>query len=260
VRLGYFKGPAGVFAGVAEGETVFPLPDGFGGKPARKGYRLEELRILAPCQPSKIVCVGLNYRDHALELGYGFPEEPVLFLKPPTTVIGPEEKIVYPAMAGQVDYEAELAVVIGHTARRVRPENAGDYILGYTCANDVTARDLQRKDGQWTRAKSFDTFCPLGPFIITGIDPRDREISLYLNDKRQQHSSTGELIFDVYFLVSFVSHIMTLHPEDVLLTGTPAGVGPLQPGDTVTVEIEGVGRLRNDVVREEIYMEEVKFY
>ncbi|WP_334110991.1 fumarylacetoacetate hydrolase family protein [Thermodesulfitimonas autotrophica] len=248
MRLGYFEREGKAFAGLVSGDMVYPLRGGFGGRPEPEGYPLAALKVLAPCRPSKIVCVGLNYRDHARELGYPFPEEPVLFLKPPTAVIGPEEAIRYPAVARQVDYEAELAVVIGKIARHVRPEEAAAYILGYTCANDVTARDLQKKDGQWTRAKSFDTFCPLGPFIVTAFDPSDATISLYLNGERRQHSSTKELIFDVAYLVSFISAVMTLYPEDVILTGTPSGVGPLKPGDSVVVEIEGIGKLRNHVV------------
>lgn len=250
MKLGYFKGPDGSFRGLINEGVVHPLSGGFYGKPAVKSFLLEGLKTLAPCRPSKIICVGLNYRDHAAELGHALPEEPVLFLKPPTAVIATEENIVYPVTAGQVDYEAELAVVVGRTARKVSSEAAADYILGYTCANDITARDLQRKDVQWTRSKSFDTFCPIGPYIVTGLDPRDCEISLYLNGELKQHSSTKNLIFDVFSLFSFISHIMTLYPEDVILTGTPSGVGPLHPGDTVIVEIQGVGRLRNRVVAE----------
>ncbi|MEW6447187.1 MAG: fumarylacetoacetate hydrolase family protein [Bacillota bacterium] len=229
---------------------VYPLPEGTAGKPSSRGCPLKDLKVLAPCTPGKIVCVGLNYRDHAKELGYALPDEPVLFIKPPTAVIGPDESIIYPSVSRQVDYEAELAVVIGKTAKRVRAGQAADYILGYTCGNDVTARDLQKKDGQWTRAKSFDTFCPLGPYIVTDLDPRNCEISLYVNGERKQHSTTSELIFDVYYLVSFISYIMTLHRGDIILTGTPSGVGPLKPGDEVVVEVEGIGRLKNRVVRE----------
>lgn len=250
MKLGRFQGVGGVFLGAVDGETVYRLPDGVNGKPADRGCPMKDLKVLAPCFPSKVVCVGLNYRDHAAELGYGLPDEPVLFIKPSTSVIGPDENIVYPSVSRQIDYEAELAVVIGKTARRMRAGEAAGCILGYTCGNDVTARDLQKEDGQWTRAKSFDTFCPLGPYIVTDIDPRNREISLYVNGERKQHSSTSELIFDVYFLVSFVSGIMTLHPGDVVLTGTPGGVGPLRPGDEVVVEVEGIGRLRNRVVTE----------
>ncbi|MQL53673.1 DUF2437 domain-containing protein [Desulfofundulus thermobenzoicus] len=250
MHIGRFRYQDEVFYGLAEGERVFPVEDPFVSPepvPGRQ-FALAELTVLAPCRPSKAVCVGLNYRDHAAELNLAPPEEPVLFLKPSTAVIGPGEPIVYPAMSARVDYEAELAVVMGKRARQVREEEAKDYILGYTCANDVTARDLQQKDGQWTRAKSFDTFLPLGPFIVTGVDPDDREVSLYLNGERRQHSSTAKLIFPVYRLVSFVSRIMTLLPGDVILTGTPAGVGPVRPGDRVAVEISGIGRLENPVV------------
>lgn len=250
MRLGYFKGPDGVFPGVVRGKAVHPLPDGFYGTPAARSYALDGLKVLAPCRPSKIICVGLNYHDHVAELGSLPPEDPVLFIKPSTTVIAAGEAIVYPGMASRVDYEAEMAVVVGRTARKVDAGAAADYILGYTAANDITARDLQKKDGQWTRAKSFDTFCPLGPYIVTGLDPRDRRISLYVNGERRQHSSTKHLIFDVYTLFSFISQIMTLNPEDVILTGTPGGVGPLKLGDTVTVEIQGIGRLKNYIVAE----------
>lgn len=250
MKMGYFRGGGRVFPGIVGEEMVYPLPEGFAGKPSAHGYPLKDLRVLAPCFPGKVVCVGLNYRYHAKELGYDIPDEPVLFLKPSTAVIGPDESIIYPLASRQVDYEAELAVVIGKTARHVRMEEAAGYILGYTCGNDITARDLQKKDGQWTRAKSFDTFCPLGPYIVTDIDPRNCEISLYVNGERKQHSSTSELIFDVYSLVSFISGIMTLHPGDVILTGTPSGVGPLNPGDEVAVEVEGIGLLRNRVVIE----------
>jgi len=212
-----------------------------------EGVPLEEVRLLPPTIPSKIVAVGLNYRDHAEELGMTLPEEPLIFLKPPSAVVGPEDRILLPPGVGRVDYEAELAVVMGKTARRVPPERAREHILGYTCFNDVTARDLQKKDGQWTRAKSFDTFAPLGPWIETDLDPSSLRIRTYLNGEVVQDSSTEKLIFSVEKLVSFVSHIMTLYPGDVIATGTPPGVGPLSPGDVVEVEVEGVGRLVNFV-------------
>ncbi len=196
----------------------------------------------------KLVCVGLNYRDHARELGMAIPAEPVIFLKPETALIGPEEPIVYPAMSRRVDYEAELAVVIGREARNVTAAEAGRYVAGYTCFNDVTARDLQQRDVQWTRAKSFDTFAPLGEEVVGGVDPGDLLVECYVNGERRQSSSTRNFIFPVPELVSFVSRIMTLHPGDVIATGTPPGVGPLRPGDVVEVVIEGVGRLRNPVV------------
>jgi 2-keto-4-pentenoate hydratase/2-oxohepta-3-ene-1,7-dioic acid hydratase in catechol pathway len=207
---------------------------------------LPEVTLLAPCEPSKIVAVGLNYRDHALEFGHPLPEEPLIFMKPSTSVIGPDEDIVYPEMSRQVDYEAELAVVIGKTARSVPEADFRDYVLGYTCINDVTARDLQRKDGQFTRSKSFDTFSPLGPWIETEIaDPGNLTVEGFLNGQRRQHSSTSNLVFSVPFLVSFISRIMTLLPGDVIATGTPSGVGPMQPGDVIEIRVEGIGALRN---------------
>ncbi len=234
--------------GRLEGDRVFSLPGVQGGAnlPA-EGLSLAEIKVLAPTMPTKIVAVGLNYRDHAQELGMEIPEEPLIFLKPPSAVIGPEDNIRLPAEVGRVDYEAELAVVIGKTARKVSPSEARRYILGYTCFNDVTARDIQRRDGQWTRAKSFDTFAPIGPWIETDLEPSAVRVRAYLNGKLVQDSSTENLIFSVYELVSFISHVMTLYPGDVIATGTPPGVGPLSPGDVVEVEVEGVGRLVNFV-------------
>ncbi|MFZ5639166.1 MAG: fumarylacetoacetate hydrolase family protein [Bacillota bacterium] len=210
-------------------------------------YNLEEVKLLPPCKPTKIICVGLNYRDHAAEMNEPLPDEPVLFMKPSTAVTGAGDDIIYPVMAGRVDYEAELAVVIGRQAKDVAPEQAGDFILGYTCANDVTARDLQKKDGQWSRAKSFDTFLPLGPWIETGLDPSDLDVRAYLNGELKQHSNTRQLIFPVPELVSFVSRVMTLYPGDVIITGTPGGIGPMQPGDTITISVKGIGELTNQV-------------
>ena len=206
---------------------------------------LAEAQLLVPIVPSKIVCVGLNYRAHALEMGHALPAEPVLFLKPPTACIGPGATIVRPRSSRRVDHEAELAVVIGRRARGVTPEQAAAAILGYTCANDVTARDLQARDGQWTRAKGFDTFCPLGPWVVTDLDPGNLLVEAYVNGVRRQAARTSDLIFGACELVSFVSGVMTLQPGDVILTGTPAGVGPLEPGDVVEVRVEGVGSLRN---------------
>lgn len=249
VRIGRFRRQGEIFFGVVDGDQVFPVADPFQFTEPATGQRLAmpELEVLAPCLPGKAVCVGLNYRDHTRELGLALPEEPVLFLKPSTAVIGPGEPIIYPAMSRQVDYEAELAVVIKKKARHVKEEEVAAYVLGYTCANDVTARDLQRKDGQWSRAKSFDTFLPLGPYIVTDLDPDRQEVSLYLNGELKQDSSTARLIFSVPRLVSFITHVMTLLPGDVILTGTPAGVGPIYPGDTVEVVISGIGRLVNRV-------------
>ena len=211
-------------------------------------HRMKDVRLLAPCEPSKVVAVGLNYRDHARELGMPVPEDPILFLKPPTSVIGPGEAIVRPAMSGQVDHEAELAVVIRDRIRGIGPREARSHILGYTCANDVTARDLQKKDGQWTRAKSFDTFCPVGPWIETDVIPDDLLVESYLNGTRRQSSRTSQFLFGIDELVSFISQVMTLEPGDLIITGTPAGIGPLRTGDEIEVRIEGIGSLVNTVI------------
>lgn len=212
---------------------------------------LDTVRLLAPVTPSKIVCVGRNYAAHAKEHQAEVPEVPLLFLKPPSAVIGPEEAIVLPPQSAQVEHEAELAVVIGRRGRWIAPEEAPAYILGYTIANDVTARDLQRRDGQWTRGKGFDTFCPLGPWIDTTFDPGDAQITCRVNGQLRQQGSTRDMVFPVAQLVAFISSVMTLEPGDVILTGTPAGVGPLQDGDVVEVEISGLGVLRNPVRAEQ---------
>lgn len=212
-----------------------------------------EVTLLAPCQPSKIVALGLNYRDHAAEFGNPVPDEPLIFLKPSTAVIGPDAAIVYPAMSRRVDYEAELAVVMGKTARHVQEASYRDYVLGYTAFNDVTARDLQKKDGQFTRSKSFDTFAPLGPWIETEIGDPDRlTVEAYLNGDPRQHSHTGNMVFGVAALVSFISRVMTLLPGDIIATGTPSGIGPMRPGDVVEIRVEGIGALRNPVVAERV--------
>jgi 2-keto-4-pentenoate hydratase/2-oxohepta-3-ene-1,7-dioic acid hydratase in catechol pathway len=212
-------------------------------------YRLNDLKLLPPCQPSKIVALGVNYRSHSDEMANSIPTEPLIFIKPSTSVIGTEDKIIYPKSSSRVDYEGELGVVIKKVARNVPKEAAREYILGYTCVNDVTARDLQAKDKQWTRAKGFDTFCPLGPCIETELDPYDLALETSLNGEIKQQSRTSQLIYPVFELVSFISHIMTLLPGDVISTGTPGGIGPMQPGDTVEVKIEGIGTLRNYVVK-----------
>jgi len=188
-------------------------------------------------KPSKIICVGLNYKDHAKELNMAIPDEPVLFMKSPTALIGDGEQIIYPAQTKELHYEAELAIVV-----------LGDGKLGFSCANDVTARDLQRKDGQWIRAKSFNTFCPVGPKVVTDIDPDNLDIKLLLNGVVKQHSNTTDMIFKPAYLVSFISKIMPLFPNDIILTGTPPGVGPMNRGDVVNVVIEGIGKLSNKVV------------
>ena len=208
----------------------------------------EIVRLLVPCSPTKIVALGVNYRSHAQEMDSQLPKNPLVFLKPPTAVIGPEDKIVYPPSSKQVDYEGELGVVIGKKAKGITQEQAKDYILGYTCLNDVTARDLQKSDGQWTRAKSFDTFAPIGPCIETELDDTNTDIETYLNGRLVQKGNTRDLVFGVPELVSFVSHVMTLLPGDIIATGTPAGVGPMQPGDTVEIKIGGIGSLRNYII------------
>lgn len=215
----------------------------------RTGAPVSLARTLAPTAPTKIVAVGLNYRDHAREMDLAIPTEPLLFLKPASCVIGPADAIVYPPQSGRVDYEAELAVVIGKRCTKVSATQAAECVLGYTCLNDVTARDLQARDGQWTRAKSFDTFAPLGPWIETAIaDPHHLDIRLRLNGEVRQTSNTANLIFGVFELIAYISAVMTLEPGDVIATGTPAGVGPMQRGDTVSVEIESIGILENKVV------------
>ena len=248
MKMGRFSSNERVFYGRLEGDTVFELADIFNPEiQTEKRYALNSLTILSPCQPGKAVCVGLNYLDHIKEFGHDIPSSPVLFIKPSGTVIGCGDFIEYPRSSRRVDYEAELAVVIKKECRGVSASTAADYIFGYTCANDVTARDLQQKDGQWTRGKSFDTFLPLGPYIVTDIDPGKLDIRLYLNGAIKQNSSTSNLIFKVPELVAFISEIMTLFPGDVILTGTPSGVGPMCSGDLVEVEIQGLGRLSNRV-------------
>lgn len=203
-----------------------------------------------PFNPTKIVAIGLNYHDHARELSMALPELPLLFMKPSTSVIGHEENIIYPTLTEELHYEGELAIVIGKKARHVSKDDASQYVAGYTCANDVTARDLQRLDGQWTRSKSFDTFCPLGPVIARDIDPTGLTIVTRVNGITKQLSNTNMMIFNVFDLITYISSIMTLLPGDVIVTGTPPGVGPLVPGDTVEVEIEGIGILKNYVQKE----------
>lgn len=206
-------------------------------------------KFLTPVQPSKIVAVGLNYRAHAEETGMKIPDEPLLFLKPSSSAIAHGESIIYPpSMTERVDYEAELGIVIGKKCRNVLPEKANDHILGYTCFNDVTARDLQSRDGQWTRAKSFDTFAPFGPWVAMGIDPSNLDIRLVQNETVVQHSSTSDFIFKIPFVVSYISRIMTLNPGDVIATGTPSGIGPVSIGDVLKVQIENIGELVNKVI------------
>ncbi|MBI4610993.1 MAG: fumarylacetoacetate hydrolase family protein [Candidatus Rokubacteria bacterium] len=251
MKIVRFKANGKIRYGILEGHHVVEYAGTpFGTfKRGRKKFPLKQVVLLAPTVPSKIVALGVNYRDHAEEANRPIPDEPILFIKPPTSLVGPDDPIVCPPLAKRVDFEAELAIVIKKRCRNVPAERAREYILGYTCLNDVTARDLQRKDGQWTRAKSFDTFCPLGPCIATDIDPSGATIESYLNGERKQASNTKHFIFPVEEVVARVSQVMTLLPGDVIATGTPAGIGPMQPGDKIEVRIEGIGSLRNPVVR-----------
>ncbi|MBI5560243.1 MAG: fumarylacetoacetate hydrolase family protein [Deltaproteobacteria bacterium] len=259
MRLARFSAGGKTHSGVIEGERVFEAIGWdvlgcamtFEEVEVMKGdisWPLSEVHLLPPVLPSKIVAAGLNYRAHAAELGRPIPEEPLLFMKPPTAVIGPGGEIVYPSwMSNRVDYEGELAVVVGKAAKGVGVEAAKDHILGYTCINDVTARDLQAKDVQFTRAKGFDTFAPIGPWIETGLNPLDVKIETYLNGEKRQDTSTTDIIFNVYELLSFISKVMTLLPGDIIATGTPSGIGKMEVGDCVEVRIEGIGSLVNTV-------------
>lgn len=239
--------------GLIEADLVYPVeeheyfvPDEI--SRSQGSLELADVQLVAPVKPSKIVCVGRNYRDHAAELGNKMPDEPLLFLKAPSAVIGDNDVIELPRQSQQVEHEGELAIIIGREARRISADdNPLAYVLGYTCINDVTARDLQRKDVQFTRGKSFDTFCPIGPVIVTDINPLDVQVVTLVNDTVKQCGRTSEMAFPVPFLIKYISEIMTLFPGDVIATGTPAGVSPLKPGDVVKVEIEGIGTLRNQV-------------
>ncbi|MFG2054828.1 fumarylacetoacetate hydrolase family protein [Micromonospora sp. NPDC048930] len=264
MRIARFAHAKGMSFGVVEGEpeagpqglTIAEIEGHPFGQIQFSGARwaLSDVRLLSPILPSKVVCVGRNYAEHAAEHGSEVPKEPLLFLKPSTSVIGPRDAIRLPIFSKQVEHEAELAVVIGAPgARRADRAAAERAIFGYTCANDVTARDLQRSDGQWTRAKGFDSFCPIGPWITTGLDVSDLEVRCEVGRNPEemevrQLGRTKDMVFDVPALVSYISHVMTLLPGDVVLTGTPAGVSPLTDGDTVTVRIEGIGELTNPVV------------
>lgn len=208
----------------------------------------DEVKLLAPCEPRKIICVGRNYAEHAAEFGNEVPEEPAIFLKSPTTLIGPDEAVIRPSVSERVDHEGELALVIGKRCRFLHAQDAHNVILGYTIANDVTARDLQRKDVQWTRGKNFDTFCPVGPWLDTGFDPADKTIRCLVNGEVKQESNTNLMIHSIGVILAYVSNFMTLEPGDLVLTGTPSGVSAVQPGDVMTVEIEGLGKLNSPVI------------
>lgn len=252
MRIARFSTDDGMSFGVVEENTVAVIAAHPFGELTFTGQRLPlaDVRLLAPILPSKIIAIGKNYADHVREMGGDEPPaEPVLFSKPSTAVIGPGEAIAYPhKLSERVDHEGELAVVIGRMCREVPASRAAEVILGYTCANDVTARDLQARDGQWTRAKGFDTFCPIGPWIETEVDPADLAISTTVNGEVRQEARTSLLLHDIPTLVQHVSQVMTLLPGDVILTGTPAGVGPLEIGDEVTVTVENIGSLTNRVI------------
>ncbi|MGB3695742.1 MAG: fumarylacetoacetate hydrolase family protein [Spirulinaceae cyanobacterium] len=228
---------------------VLDAPPWLGGRPTDIELDAERYNLLAPCAPSKVIAVGKNYHLHAAEMGTPVPQEPLLFIKPPTTVIASGQPIHYPPQAKQVDYEGELALVIGDRCSNCSPEEAEDFIWGYTIANDVTARDLQHKDGQWTRAKGFDTFCPLGPWIVRELSPGAR-LETFVNNapEPKQSASINEMVFPPNFLVAFISQIMTLLPGDIILTGTPEGIGGLDKGDHVQITIEGIGLLENTII------------
>ncbi len=239
--------------GVVEGDSVLPFADGqklesLPNVQTESALSLSEVTLLAPVAPSKIVCVGRNYREHAAELGNKMPDEPLLFLKPSSALIANGDCIELPAQSGQVEHEGELGVVIGRAASKLGDDDDPfKYILGYTCVNDVTARDLQRKDVQFTRGKSFDTFCPVGPFVVNDLDPQSVTVTTRLNGVVKQKGNTADMAFSVPFLVRYISQIMTLNPGDLIATGTPAGVSPMKDGDVVEVEIDGIGVLRNPI-------------
>jgi 2-keto-4-pentenoate hydratase/2-oxohepta-3-ene-1,7-dioic acid hydratase in catechol pathway len=256
MKLGRFISPRTGHPGLGlvHGEHIYAVTDDlfdsgrFDPAASEDFAPLSEARLVAPVQPSKIVCVGRNYREHAAELGNPMPPEPLLFLKAPSAIVGSGEAIELPTVSQRVEHEGELAVVIGRECRRLSDaENPLDYVLGYTCLNDVTARDLQQRDVQFTRAKSFDTFCPVGPFVETELDPLDVQVETRVNGEVRQRGRTGVMAFPVPYLIRYVSHVMTLAPGDLVSTGTPAGVGPLRDGDVCEVEVEGIGVLRNPV-------------
>ncbi len=235
--------------GLIEQDSVVPMDTApwQNGKPSGKPLSTRDVNMLAPVAPSKIVCIGLNYHAHvsASQSATTAPEYPLIFLKPSSSIIAAGESIVHPPASERVDYEAELGVVIGRTACKVDAAQADEHIFGLTCVNDVTARDLQKKDGQWSRAKGFDTFCPVGPHVITGIDYHDLLVEGILNGEVMQSGRTSQMIFDIPFLVSYVSHVMTLHPGDLISTGTPSGIAPMKSGDEIEVRVGSVGSLKN---------------
>ena len=238
--------------GELDGDIVHTLSSApwMGGSRTGDRVALADTMLKAPVEPSKIVCIGLNYHAH-VDASFSAdkaPEAPLIFLKPPSSIISPGDAIVHPTVSERVDYEAELGVVIAKRATRVSEANAFDYVFGYTCVNDVTARDLQKKDGQWSRAKGFDTFCPVGPWIVSGIDPSDLLVEGIHNGEVKQSGRTSMMIFKVPFLISYISHVMTLEPGDLISTGTPSGIAPMKPGDSIEVRVESVGSLVNTVI------------
>ena len=252
-RLIRFEQADRIAYGRLDGDTVRVLSGDLFGNREESGETLplSDVKLLAPCQPTKVICVGFKYRDHAEEFNTPIPEVPNIFMKPLSALTGPEAPVFFPKMSKQMDYEAEMVMVIGQKARHVSVEDAPNYVLGYTIGNDVTARDLQDPTKQWTVCKGFDTFAPIGPWIETAVDPKaGLDISCWVNGERRQHSNTKHLIFDVPYLVSYLSQAMTLEPGDVIFTGTPSGIGPVNPGDVMEIRIQGIGSLFNPVESE----------
>lgn len=252
MKIYRYKYRGKIIYGVLKEDMLFPIEGSVFRKfkASTKGHAIGDVILLPPVKPSKIVAVGINYRDHARERGRSQPKEPLIFLKPPSAIVGPNDIIVYPGMTRRVDFEGELAFIIKRKACRLQDsDRADDYILGYTCFNDVTARDLQDQDVQFTRAKSFDTFAAVGPCIATDVDPSRLRIKTFLNGKLKQSGNTRNLIFPIPYLIRFISNVMTLNPGDLITTGTPAGVGPMSPGNRVDVQIDGIGTLSNTVMK-----------
>jgi 2-keto-4-pentenoate hydratase/2-oxohepta-3-ene-1,7-dioic acid hydratase in catechol pathway len=238
--------------GRLDGSVIESLdgPYWIGGQPTGTVARLDDVKLLCPVEPTKIICVGLNYHMHVQhsQSATKVPENPVLFMKPPSSLLEPEGKIVYPDNCDRVDYEAELAVVMGKRGHKISQEDATDYIFGYTCLNDVTARKIQKGDGQWTRGKGFDTFCPVGPHVVSDVDVSDLSVEAYLNEEQKQFGRTSDMIFSIPYLIQFISAVMTLMPGDIISTGTPQGIDPMQRGDKIEVRIQNIGSLFNTVV------------
>ena len=253
MRIVRYRGTDGPAWGVVRDDDLVRAANGepFDGlAPGDEVGTLADLQLLAPATPSKVICVGRNYREHAAEFDNPVPEEPLLFMKPPSSIIGPDAEIHYPALSKRVDPEAELVLVIGREAHRVAAHAATDVIGGYTCGNDVTARDIQKSDGQWTRGKGFDTFCPIGPWIETELDPSDLRVTCTVDGEPRQDGRTSELLFPIPYLIEYISRFTRLLPGDLIMTGTPEGVAPMEIGSTVTVSVEGIGSLTNQLVAE----------